>query len=261
MTKSVALVIPCYNESQRFDNDAFVSALERFEELSLVLVDDGSTDRTLEMLRVLERSYQHRCSVLSLDQNQGKAEAVRRGLRAALETSVDVVGYCDADLATPIELLIEMATHFEGASELDVVLGSRVRLLGYEIDRNEFRHYVGRVFATFASLALRVPVYDTQCGAKLLRSGEWLRSMLEKPFRCGWAFDIELLSRYLVACEREQRAARILEHPLRSWSDVPGSKVKLLPALKACVSIVHIARLHRAGMRHASNSGVRSAND
>jgi dolichyl-phosphate beta-glucosyltransferase len=84
------------------------------------------------------------------------------------------------------------------------------------------------VFATFASLTLRLPVYDTQCGAKLFRRTDALRRALDRPFRSRWIFDVELIDRLLQGGPGvAPLSPRDLEElPLRSWRDVSGSKFR-----------------------------------
>lgn len=115
------------------------------------------------------------------------------------------------------------------------VLGARVRLLGRRIERRAVRHYAGRVFATAASLVLGLPVYDTQCGAKLFRGSALLRDCRAAPFDSRWIFDVELLARFraLTGADAEGVEARVHELPLRRWRDVRGSKVTGGAALRA----------------------------
>ena len=80
-----------------------------------------------------------------------------------------IVGYFDADLATPVAELERLLAVIGKDPQLEAVLASRVALLGHSIQRKPTRHYLGRLYATAASLALGVAVYDTQCGAKLFR--------------------------------------------------------------------------------------------
>ena len=108
-------------------------------------------------------------SYVDLPVNVGKAEAVRTGLLRCLADGAEITGYFDADLATPPEEMIRLVRTLQ-EREATVALAARVALLGTRIERSHLRHYLGRVFATIASLILRIRVYDTQCGAKAFRT-------------------------------------------------------------------------------------------
>jgi dolichyl-phosphate beta-glucosyltransferase len=221
------VVVPCYNEERRLDRAAFRAFLGSSSGPGLLFVDDGSTDATGRVLASIAAVNPARARVLALAGNRGKAEAVRLGMQAAFSEGARVVGYWDADLATPlaeIERFLEMLVE---RADADVVMGSRVRMLGRQIDRYGFRHAVGRLYATLASFVLALPVYDTQCGAKLFRASPALRQALDLPFHSRWAFDVELLQR-LQLLWGDRGFARIVETPLRQWRDVGDSKVSLL---------------------------------
>lgn len=241
-TARIALTIPCFNEAARLPRDA-VRQLVRDSGFELVFVDDGSSDATRELLESLRGEAAHRITVVALPRNRGKAEAVRQGLLAALDRA-DIVGYADADFATPPEELLRLAAVIQD-SGADAVLGSRIAVLGARIERNPVRHYLGRVFATGASMALGRPVYDTQCGAKFLRVGPPLRAALARPFRSRWAFDVELLGRLW----GEDPASAIIEEPLRCWVDVRGSKIRPAAMIRSGLELLLIARDLR-GRRH-----------
>jgi hypothetical protein len=121
-----------------------------------------------------------------------------------------------------------------------VVLASRVRLLGREIERQAIRHYTGRVFATAASLLLQLPVYDTQCGAKCFKRTPALLAALTAPFTSRWAFDVELLLR--LTTDGGLREADLLEVPLQSWCDVGGSKLTTTAMARAAMDILRMSR-------------------
>ena len=247
MSKTV-IIVPCYNEEQRLDVMAFAPFLAG-SEIHLLFIDDGSTDGTYTKLLQAHQLKRDQVDVLRLTPNQGKAEAVRRGLLQALEQGCDVVGYFDADLSTPAEEMCRLVEVLRESST-SVVLGARVRLLGYSIVRNPARHYLGRVFGTFASLALGLSVYDTQCGAKLFRDTPALRSALQRPFLSRWAFDVELIGRLMSppAGVAALSAADFLEVPLRAWTHVPGSKLKAASMVRAALDLAAIAI--RQGHRH-----------
>jgi glycosyltransferase involved in cell wall biosynthesis len=250
MPSSATLIIPCYDEADRLDTAEFLRLARSRPGLSLLFVDDGSRDGTMAVLERLAAEAGGAVRALRLERNRGKAEAVRQGLRAAIQSGAALVGYADADLSTPVDELVRLVAIAE-RSGMDVVLGSRVKLLGRRIDRRGTRHYVGRVFATFASIALRLPVYDTQCGAKVFRVTPALGAAVERPFRSRWIFDVELLARLT----RGSRVAApipaeaIIEVPLRVWRDVAGSKLRLRGMIVSGVQILALAlalRLRRA---------------
>jgi glycosyltransferase involved in cell wall biosynthesis len=240
---TVVLVVPCYNEAHRLDVAAFTRALEDWSVLRLVFVDDGSVDGTLARLHELAMRIPSRVSVLALPENVGKAEAVRRGLLYALDGGVGLVGYWDADLATPLSAARDFSDVLASAPACAVVLGARVRLLGRRIDRRPLRHYLGRLFATGASVALGLAVYDTQCGAKLFRATDGLRAALDRPFLSRWVFDVELLARLRSGDGDET----FYEYPLLQWRDVAGSKLSAWSAARAGVDLVRIWAKYREG--------------
>lgn len=242
----VTLVVPCYNEARRLHPEAFFEALDATPRLHLRFVNDGSKDETLEVLEALRRQRPDRVVVQSLAQNGGKAEAVRQGVLGAAAAGDVVVGYWDADLATPFDELAGFTAVIDRDPNVDAVLGSRVKLLGRNVERRFHRHVYGRVFATAVSLMLGLPVYDTQCGAKLLRMTPAVRDAFSKPFQSRWIFDVELLMRLVGRwqAEGEVPAAKIVEVPLRRWTDVPGSKVTPRDGVRAAAELARLGRTY-----------------
>ncbi len=241
-------IVPCYNEASRLDQGAFLGFLETSEPyLHLLFVDDGSTDQTSAVLEELVQKSNGRFRRLSLERNQGKCEAVRIGILKALDWDASVVGYWDADLATPLSLMVGFVDLLVELPEVEIVLGSRVKLMGKRIDRKPHRHYLGRVFATFASLVLRLPTYDTQCGAKAFRVTRWTAEVFREPFSTLWIFDVELLLRYLAIYRTmsENPYRKIYEHPLPVWRDIAGSKVRPYHVLQAAGQLWSLYRRSR----------------
>ncbi len=222
------IVIPCYNEASRLPTEALASYLGDHPHVRFILVDDGSTDGTFDLLTSFAARRPASASVVRLAQNAGKAEAVRQGMLAALTEGAEFAGYWDADLATPlryIDVFLEQMTK----SDAVVVFGSRVRLLGRHVERSAVRHYIGRGFATIAGLALKIPVYDTQCGAKLFRASAGVLEVFQTPFELGWTFDVELFARLLGLVRRSggvEPERHFVEWPLEEWRDAPGSKLR-----------------------------------
>lgn len=238
-SKAAVFVIPCFNEERRLRSSEFERLIDADSTIQLVFVDDGSQDETLQVLRRLQNSRPSRVSLVEQVTNQGKAEAVRQGLLAALEKGPQIVAYLDADLATPVDEALRLLKRTRD-SHCDVLLASRVALLGREIIRTAPRHYAGRVFASVASAVLRMPVYDTQCGAKFFRSTPALTSALQRPFMSRWAFDIELLAR-LTSGPSPISQGGIIEEPLLVWRDVADSKLGLGQMANAALDLGKIA--------------------
>jgi glycosyltransferase involved in cell wall biosynthesis len=233
------VVIPCYNEEHRFDVDRILELLDNDPQLRLFLVDDGSRDRTRDVLEGLRMRFPKRVHVVVLEVNQGKGEAVRQGLRRALDAGCDIVAYLDADLSTPPAELLRLLSVMR-ATGCAVLVAARVGLLGRGIERTTARHYLGRLFATAASLALGLHVYDTQCGAKLFRRHRALEHAVATPFHSRWAFDVELLAR-LARGPNALAPDAIREEPLMVWRDVPGSKLKAGHMAQAAIDLLAIA--------------------
>jgi glycosyltransferase involved in cell wall biosynthesis len=242
--RHLALVVPCYNEAARLPVDRLRAFLTDDKSVGLVLVDDGSTDATRARLEAVGEGFEERVQVLTLPRNQGKAEAVRQGMLRALEGGAEGVGYWDADLATPLEELERLRAVLEQHPEVVMVLGARVNLLGRHIERSPLRHYLGRIFATAASVTLGLPVYDTQCGAKLFRVTPELGELFAEPFETRWLFDVEILARFLGQRRRAGGSAQgaIVEYPLHEWRDVAGSKVRTFDFVTGLIGLLRIRR-------------------
>ena len=248
--RRTGIVVPCFNEASRLRLDAYQAALTASPWLEFIFVDDGSGDSTGAMLDSFRAAAGLRVHVLHLDVNSGKAEAVRRGVLQAFDLGFELIGYWDADLATPLRY-IEIFAEVLDRPNTVLVVGSRVRLLGRRVERSPLRHFAGRGFATLASLTLGLPIYDTQCGAKLFYARDVVRDAFSRPFSLRWAFDVELLNRLL---EQQAGGAPIdvrnqcVEYPLEEWIDAPGSKLRphhVPKILRELVAMVGMARKRR----------------
>lgn len=237
-----AIVVPCYNEARRLQPEGFLPLLAD-ERWRLVLVNDGSTDETLDVLERLRSRGPDRIEVLNLSSNVGKSEAVRLGLLHAIAGGAGAVGYLDADLATPADELFRIFAALEDPT-VQMALGSRVMLLGRDVRRSHTRHLLGRVFATLTSLTLEMPVYDTQCGAKALRVTPMLEGALQTPWGSRWIFDVELIARLRSA---GVGVGGFVEVPLMRWHDIPGSKLSVAAMTRSLVDLARLAAKLRRG--------------
>jgi glycosyltransferase involved in cell wall biosynthesis len=196
------LIIPCYNEFSRLQASEVVSCVDNLGCI-VVLVNDGSTDKTQDLLQQISLVRPAEIKVLDLDRNVGKGEAVRAGFNFAISQGASEVGFCDADF-----------------------------------ERSVFRHYLGRMFATLVSAILKQEIYDTQCGAKVFRINSITANIFSKPFHSRWAFDVEILGRINRLTNFE--SGQVIELPLLRWIEQPGSKLTVFSRLTTALELFKI---------------------
>jgi len=236
----IVIIIPCYNEEKRLPIQKFIDFIAENQTFAFLFVNDGSKDKTSEVLTQLTHKHEKLFS-LNLEKNGGKAEAVRRGMLYAAENyECDFIGFWDADLATPLEEI----PHFVNTIlqyDFDVITGARLMRLGAKVKRKNSRHFFGRLFATTASNVLKLPVYDTQCGAKLYKK-QIVQALFEDHFITKWLFDVEILARYIKLFGRKNALKEIYEYPLFQWEDIGGSQLKAKDFFKAPVELWKIKK-------------------
>jgi dolichyl-phosphate beta-glucosyltransferase len=244
MNADTTIVVPCYNEGQRLPVDTFRAFAAAEPRVRFLFVDDGSTDETAHVLARLETAAPDRFRAIAQHPNRGKAEAVRIGMLTAFADRGRYAGYWDADLATPLSEIQRFIDVLEGHPTRDICFGARVQMLGRTIARRPHRHYIGRLFATAAALALRLPVYDTQCGAKLFRVSPSMHALFADPFLGRWTFDVEIIARLAQHCAHGQRRPCdvIYELPLNEWRDIDGTNVHPLDFV---TSLIELGRIRR----------------
>ena len=235
--KAVTLVVPCKDEALRLDQGAFLQAVAEIPGLALLFVDDGSTDSTADVIARLVKSSPA-IDALYLPQNRGKAEAVRAGMQQLLTNGgTSLVGFWDADLATPLEAVVRFAEVFDVHPDLQMAVGSRWPHLGAHVDRSVLRNCAGTVMKFLISRLLSAPIYDTQCGAKVMTRALAER-LFARPFVSRWLFDVELFRRM----GRTAVLQGVRELPLDVWRDVSGSKMTFRSALFSIFDLLRIAR-------------------
>jgi glycosyltransferase involved in cell wall biosynthesis len=215
----LSIVIPAYNEALRvgrtLEEVRKFAALKPFE-TEVVLVDDGSSDRTLEIFKE-SQSLWPGTRVLHNAVNRGKGFSVRRGI---LEARGEVILFTDADLSAPIEEADKLLAALESETA-DAAIGSRAldrTLIG--IRQPWRREYAGRFFNLLVRLFTGLKIHDTQCGLKLFRRDSTRRAFeLQRVDRFG--FDPEVL--FLI----RRCGGKIVEVPVR-WNDNPATKVHFL---------------------------------
>jgi glycosyltransferase involved in cell wall biosynthesis len=242
MSLSLSIIIPAYDESRRIGASLvkiFDYLNEQRYDAELIVVDDGSKDETVRVVRdIFDSSAPGRVHtrLIEVRPNRGKGHAVRTGLLAA---GAPVALFSDADLSTPITetpCLVEPIR----TGQYDVVFGSRAldrSLIG--VHQPWTREQSGRVFNLIMRVATGLPYWDTQCGFKAFRT-DVCRPIFEGGLIDRFGFDVELL--YVA------RAAglRLLERAVR-WDDAEGSKVSFRTGLQGFSELRQIRGYARQG--------------
>ena len=232
----IVIVIPFYNEVVRIKSEDFHQIFNGFLHYNFLLVDDGSSDKTIDILEEFQSIFPN-VNLLKLDRNVGKAEAIRSAVLSLSEA--DYISYYDADLATPFSELDKLIQFSVQNSSYKMVMGARIKLIGNGVQRSLKRHYFGRIFATIVSqFVLKVPVYDTQCGAKVI-DYETAKQIFEQPFISKWLFDVELLKRLQNIYNLKEVVKEI---PLEKWEEIGNSKIKVLDFLSIPFQLFQIYR-------------------
>jgi glycosyltransferase involved in cell wall biosynthesis len=221
----IHLVVPCHRESGRIGT--FLPALCRemttAGSVSVLVVEDGSDAEEAEkmhgIIEGLRLEYSCLLPLKKLPRNLGKGGAVYAGWQE--HGGADWLAFVDADgscSAAETARLVRMTSSVSGGKT--ALFASRIKMLGRRVERLLKRHLLGRVYATLVSEMLNVPVYDSQCGLKLVPRAayEQICSRLEVA---GFAFDVELMVGLL------DSGCQIHEVPI-DWHETPGGKVHLV---------------------------------
>jgi dolichyl-phosphate beta-glucosyltransferase len=261
MVGSLGIVLPAYNEAARLgpaldELFTYLSAAPKGalpETVSVLVVDDGSTDGTAALVRARPefvadgaKPAPGRPSLrLLAEPHGGKGSAVRAGMLAADE---DLLVFADADMATPPGQLPRLVVALESA---DVALGSRIQPDGSDMRASQprFRRMIGRVFRLAAQVWVTGRVRDTQCGFKGFRRSA-AHDLFARLRVTSIVFDVDLI---FVARRRGYRIAIV---PI-VWADRRGSRMQARPglALRVALDLVRIRFLHR-GVRRVTTDGA-----
>jgi dolichyl-phosphate beta-glucosyltransferase len=217
------VIVPCYNESGRILTEEFVGFVQDNPSFRFLFVNDGSTDHTADVLAGLERRH-NRLHALQLAVNRGKASAVREGLlHAAGRFDSEFFAFLDADLAIPLDELQRLFALTVSGPDLLFTFMSKVPRKG-AVDQPLRRFAMGRALAAMTRLSLRLQVYDTQCGCKIM-ARELVPVLAGEDFISPWLFDIEMFHRLVRANGRDWFAKHAREVPLQRLIERGGSRV------------------------------------
>lgn len=234
----LSVVIPAYNEEKRITST--LSEMHKFfagkdYDYEVIVVDDGSTDRTLGETEKSELVQEGKARSVSYGENRGKGYAVKTGI---LESKGEYVLVCDADMSTPIEE-VERLLKIAGEG-YNAVIGSRsLSDSDVRVCQPWYREKMGKTFNLFVKLILGLNDFkDTQCGFKLFE-GDIAREIAGDLQIDGFSFDVEML--YMA----KKRGYKIKEVGI-IWNNSPQSKVKVITSSTSMfLDLFNIRRIHR----------------
>jgi dolichyl-phosphate beta-glucosyltransferase len=214
----LSVVIPAYNEERRLPSTlesvhAFLQ--EHYAEFEIVVVDDGSKDKTVETVDQFSRHHPG-IRLITYSPNQGKGHAIRTGV---LQATGDLILIDDADGSSPIGEVVRLEQAITDGA--DLAIGSRNKPDPNRVVVADLhRKYIGNTFNLIVQTLLLPGVYDTQCGFKLFKKNV-AHDIFAVSQLNGFAFDVEVL---YVARIRNYRLTEVAIN----WTNVAGSKVNVI---------------------------------
>ena len=227
----LSIIIPAYNEEHRLPRtleQVFSFLSEQSYAAEVIVVENGSQDRTLE----IARSYEERFSQLRILQlaERGKGRAVQHGM---LQANGEYCFMCDADLSMPVEEINRFLP--PELNDFDIAIASREAPGAVRINEPAYRHFIGRIFNSMIQVLALPELNDTQCGFKCFRAA-LVQDLFKQQTLPGWSFDVEVL---FIA---RLRGYHIVEVPIH-WYFNPDSKIRVFKdSLRMAIDLLTIRR-------------------
>jgi len=213
---SISLIIPTYNEEEILEKTVkkVLKIGNKWKKFEVVIADNASTDRTLDIAKKLSKSFNNVCYI-HLDK-KGRGRVLKKTWS---DSNSDVVAYMDADLSTDLKHFPELIDGIikEG---YDICIGSRLLKESDVRNRPKIREFLSRSYNFLIKILFRTSFHDAQCGFKAVKKGV-IKKLIPKIKDNSWFFDSEML---IIA---EKSGYRIKEIPVK-WVDDPRSAVKIL---------------------------------
>ncbi|WP_299105591.1 response regulator [uncultured Winogradskyella sp.] len=242
--RCVGVVIPCYNEEERLLSDEFLTYIDKNSGYHLCFVNDGSKDKTLEVLKDLQKGREDFITVYDCEKNGGKAEAVRLGmLHMAKKEDLDYIGFLDADLSTDLADFDDLVKTIE-TSDFKIVSGSRISRMGANITKESARKIISLTINFIIRKILKMDFKDTQCGAKIFHK-DVIDIAFGEKFVTQWIFDVEIFKRMSIHFGLKKAKAMLCEQPLKRWIHADGSKLSMKDSVKIVGQLGQIAWVYR----------------
>ena len=232
----ISIIVPVYNEARRLDKcirdiAMFAACAPKYMRFELIIVDNGSTDNTLEIARGYTDKHIRAYSI----PGRGKGAALSYGLTKA---SGHFVYLADCDLSTPIDSLMDFIQAAD--SGYDLVIGSRMAPGAILSGLSGYRVLMSHVWRLMVHRAIPETrgILDTQCGFKLL-SGKLAGAVHLELKTVGMAWDVELIM------FARANKYRVLEIPV-TWHNDRDSKVRpIRDSISMASEIMHLARVRK----------------
>ncbi|WJJ95224.1 response regulator [Algibacter luteus] len=243
--RCVGVVIPCYNEEERLLSKEFIDYIDENSGYHLCFVNDGSKDKTLEVLNNLQKGREDFITVYDCEKNGGKAEAVRLGmLHMAQKEDLDYIGFLDADLSTDLADFDDLVKTIQ-TSDFKIVSGSRISRMGANITKESARKIISITINFIIRKILKMDFKDTQCGAKIF-SKDVIKIAFGEKFVTQWIFDVEIFKRMSIHFGLKRAKELLCEQPLKRWIHADGSKLSMKDSIKIVMQLGQIAWVYRS---------------
>jgi CheY-like chemotaxis protein len=253
--RSVGVVIPCYNEEERLSGSQFLSFIDEYSGYNLCFVNDGSKDKTLEVLNSLREGREEYITVYNCAQNGGKAEAVRQGmLYMATHKKLDYIGFLDADLSTDFADFEDLVATIE-SEDFKIVSGSRIQRMGAKIAKDSARAIISMTINFIIRQILSMNFKDTQCGAKIFER-DVVEILFGQKFITKWLFDVEIFMRMQKKFGLQRAKELVCEQPLKRWVHMDGSKLSMKDSIKIVFQLGQIAFTYKLTNKGTKNADV-----